>query len=144
RAHLDDPKETAYCIAVVAGTAALLAGAVGRDPLFSLHDCAIAAGAFVCTCVVTLGVLLIEGVAPASIVTSLVVRQIQLNVIQGNWYVSVGLSRWRIVWAIVGPATALFVARRRRRCTLTRLRVARHRLRMFCSSWWRAFAWPVP
>jgi hypothetical protein len=115
RAHLDDPKSIAYCIAVTAGIAGLLASAVGREPLFSFSDCAMAAGAFGCTCAVALCVLLIQGVAPATIVTSLVLQHIHLNVIQGNWYQPLGLSRWWIVWAIAGPATALFVSRYHKR-----------------------------
>ena len=115
RAHLNDPLEIAYCVAVTAGMAALLAGVVKPVPVFSLADCAIAVTAFAVTCAVVLGVLLVQGVAPFTILTSLVLQHVQLSVKQGNWYMSMGLDRAWIAWALVSPVLALFLARRRER-----------------------------
>jgi hypothetical protein len=116
RAHLNDPSELAYCVAVTAGVAALLAGAAERITLFSFRDCAIAAAAFACTCALFLSALWLQGVEPGSIATSLVLQHIQLSV-KGGWYLSVTLSPWWILWAIGGPAAALFVARSGSRIT---------------------------
>jgi hypothetical protein len=115
RGHLNDPLEIAYCVAVTAGMASLLAGVVKPVPVFSLADCAIAVAAFAVTSVAVLGVLLIQGVAPFTILTSLVLQHVQLSVKQGNWYMSMGLHRTWVLWALLSPALAFFLVRRRER-----------------------------
>uniref|UniRef100_Q02CC3 Glycosyltransferase RgtA/B/C/D-like domain-containing protein n=1 Tax=Solibacter usitatus (strain Ellin6076) TaxID=234267 RepID=Q02CC3_SOLUE len=115
RAHLNDPLEIAYCVAVTAGMAALLTGVVKPVPVLSLADCAIAVSAFALTAAAVLGVLLIQGVAPFTILTSLVLQHVQLSVKQGNWYMSMGLDPAWIAWALLAPVLALFLVRRRER-----------------------------
>jgi hypothetical protein len=115
RAHLNDSLEIAYCVAVTAGMAALLTGVVKPVPIFSLADCAIAVTSFAVTAAAVLGVLLIQGVAPFTILTSLVLQHVQLSVKQGNWYMSMGLDRAWVAWALLSPALALFLVRRRER-----------------------------
>jgi hypothetical protein len=112
RTHLNDPSEVAYCVAVSAGIAALLTGVVKPVPLFSYEDCALAVGAFAVTGAAVLGMLLVQGVSPSAILTSLVLQHVQLSVKQGNWYVTLGLSPWWLVWAIAAPVLAVVVTRR--------------------------------
>jgi hypothetical protein len=114
RAHLENASDIAYCVAVTAGIAAILVGSTGRDPLFSLRDCIIAAAAFVATCAIVLGILVIQGAAPSTILDSLVLDQIKLRVKQGNWYLPLALNALWILWAIASPAIALFAARSRK------------------------------
>jgi hypothetical protein len=113
RAHLNDPLELAYCVAVTAGVAAILAGVVKPAPVFSPGECALAAAAFAVTGAAIIAVLLVQGVAPVTILTSLVLQHVQLSVKQGNWYTALGLGRGWIVWALAAPVIAFLVARRR-------------------------------
>ncbi len=117
RTHLQNASEIAYCVAVIAGTVAVLAASTAQKLQLSLRDCGIAAAAFVGTCAIVLAILVIQGAAPSTILDSLVLDQIKLRVKQGNWYLPAGLSPWWILWAFASPAIALFTVRNRKQST---------------------------
>ena len=114
RAHLGDSREIAYCAAITAGVAALLTGAIEPVPLFSYRDCVFVALSFLCACGIVFGILFAEGVAPATLLTSLVLSHLHMSVLQGDWYLAMDLSPWWILWALCGSAIALYLASRRK------------------------------
>jgi hypothetical protein len=120
RTHLSDPSEIAYCVAVSAGIAALFCSAASPTALVSWWDCAIAAIAFACTCVVLLGALWIQGVSLSSVLSSLVLQHIRVSV-TGNWFLPVSMGGGWMLWALAGPTLALFAARRQAQSALPSL-----------------------
>jgi hypothetical protein len=112
--HLTTASEIAYCVVVAAGMAAIVATSVAYEAIFSARDCWSAAAVFAATCVLVLGILVLQGAAPSTILTSLVLDQIKLRVKQGNWYLPVGLHSAWILWAIAGLAAALLAPRARK------------------------------
>ena len=115
KAHLGVPATRMFAVVVTASTAAVLL-IVLRSPRtcnVRLHDVVAVSLAFVCTFIVTIFILKIQGVALTRVVHALLLDSLGPYIIHGSWHVPIPIPfgrRWYF-WIIGGLVAADFFSR---------------------------------